>query len=181
MPSSITSTVSNHSAIETRTLVCDARVLGDVRERLGAHEIGGCLRFRAEAPVGKRPREGGTSPLGELTQPLGEPALGEKRRMNASRQLTELDARSRDLERELGIDPSRELGDPVERPARADRRSASRRRRCSSAAATIRRRDASTSATRWRTSACRRAFATASRVAAATADISAASSSSAGS
>ena len=37
---------------------------------------------------------------------------------DASRQLTELDAQPRPGTR--AIDPSRELGDPVERPARAD-------------------------------------------------------------
>ena len=101
MPSSITSTLSNHSAIETRTLVCDACACLATFASASEHKRR-LPPFPGEAPVGKRPREGGTSPLGELTQPLREPALGEKCRMNASRQLTELDARSRDLERELG-------------------------------------------------------------------------------
>ena len=93
-PSSITSTLSNHSAIDPHARLRCARAWRR-RQRLGAQKKAAASVSGVEAPVGKRPREGGTGPLGELTQPLREPALGEKCRMNASRQLTELSARPR--------------------------------------------------------------------------------------
>ena len=140
-------------------------VLGGVGQRLGHHVVGGDLDLFGQSPLDRDVQlDGDGAAAGECVQRRSQPALGEDRRVDAAGKLAQLVQRAGRLGR-----PASPAGPPARRtravapPApRAARRasetsrcwapscrSRSMRRRAWSAAATIRAREAVSSAYSW--------------------------------